>query len=127
MTGRAHLFAALLTAGMVGFIVRLVRLRQLRAKYAMLWISVGVGLVALAAFPRVLDATAERVGVFYPPAVLLLGAVAFLLAIVIHFSWELSRLEDRSRILAEELAILRARLDATEDDRTDAATDADLR
>jgi len=28
--------------------------------------------------------------------------------VIIHFSWELSRLEDRTRVLAEELALLRA-------------------
>ena len=114
MTGRAHFFVALLTVAMLVFIVRLVRHRRLRAKYAMLWISVGLGLAVLAAFPGLLEAISDRVGVFYPPAVLLLAAVAFLLIIVIHFSWELSRLEDRSRIQAEELAMLRARLDRSE-------------
>ena len=47
-------------------------------------------------------------GVDYPPAVFLGVAVAFLLVVVVQFSWELSRLEERSRVLAEEVAFLRA-------------------
>jgi hypothetical protein len=34
--------------------------------------------------------------------------VGFLFLIVVHFSWELSRSEERVRTLAEELALLRA-------------------
>ena len=37
----------------------------------------------------------------------MLLAVSFLLVLVLHFSWELSRLEDRTRALAEEDALLR--------------------
>jgi hypothetical protein len=31
--------------------------------------------------------------------------------VVVHYSWELSRLENRTRTLAEELALLRAQLE----------------
>ena len=37
----------------------------------------------------------------------MLLALSFLLVLVLHFSWELSRLEDRTRALAEEHALLR--------------------
>jgi hypothetical protein len=36
----------------------------------------------------------------------LLLAIAFLLVLTLHFSWELSRLEDRTRRLAEVCALL---------------------
>jgi hypothetical protein len=36
-----------------------------------------------------------------------LGAILFLLLVCMHLSWEVSRLEERTRILAEELALLR--------------------
>ena len=47
-------------------------------------------------------------GIKYEPATFFLAAIAFLFVIVVHFSWELSRLEDRTRTLAEEVALLRA-------------------
>lgn len=108
MSPQAHALVALLTAAAVAFILRLVCRRQLRAKYSLLWLSIGVVLVVLAAWPALLDRTAAALGVAYPPAAFLLAAVAFLFLLVVHFSWELSRVEDRLRALAEELALLQA-------------------
>lgn len=107
MTNRAHVLLVLLTVGTLGFVLHLLRSGRLRAKFAMLWTGVGVALAVLAAFPGLLDWTAERVGIFYPPAVFLLAATAFLFLLCVHFSFELSRLEERTRILAEEVALLR--------------------
>lgn len=107
MTPQAHLFVAVVTVLAVTFVIRLVRRRQLRAKYAMLWISVS-GLIAfMVAFPSVPNRLASSVGIVYQPAAFLFAAVVFLFLVVVHFSYELSRLEDRSRVLAEELALLR--------------------
>lgn len=114
MSTRAHIFVFLVTVGALFFILRLVRRRQLRAKYAMLWVSVGLVLALLATFPFLANNAASWVGVDYQPAALLFGAVAFLFLLVVHFSWELSRLEDRSRVVAEELAMLRNRVDLLE-------------
>ena len=47
MSGKAHLLLVLLTVGLVGFVLHLVRAGRLRAKYAMLWSTVGAGLVVL--------------------------------------------------------------------------------
>jgi hypothetical protein len=111
VTGRAHLVLVLISAGMLGFVLHLLRSGRLRAKYAMLWSTVGAGLVILAAFPGLLDWTAGRLGIYYPPAAFLMAAVAFLFVLGVHFSWELSRLEERTRTLAEEVALLRDDLD----------------
>ena len=65
----------------------------------------------LAIWPGLLKSLSEFVGVYYPPALFLLITTGFLFLIVIQFSWELSRNEDRTRTLAEEIALLRAELD----------------
>ncbi len=108
MSRSAHLLVLVLTVASVGFILRLVRRRQLRAKYSMLWLSVGAVLIVEAASPAILDRVSEALGVSYPPATFFMGAIALLFLVVIHFSWELSRLEERTRVLAEEVALLRA-------------------
>jgi len=120
MSDRAHVLVILVTALTLLFILRLVRHRQMRAKYAMLWLLVGMALLVLAIAPWILEPVSRAVGIAYPPAMFLLVAIAFLFVVVVHFSWELSRLEDRSRKLAEELALLR-----TELARRDVAEDAD--
>lgn len=108
MSTKAHFFVAVVTLASLLFILRLVRTRRLRAKYSMLWVSIGLALTILASFPRLLDHLSLWIGVAYPPTTLFIVAVTLLLLVVVHFSWELSRLEERTRILAEELAILRA-------------------
>jgi hypothetical protein len=107
---RLHLITGL--AGVVGMlaILRLVRRRQLRAKYAILWLGVGVAFVVLGVSPGLLDWAARRTGVANPPDLLFLVGTLFLVLVVMHLSWELSRLEDRTKILAEEVALMRTEL-----------------
>ena len=99
--------------------VELLRRRQLREKYAVLWLAVGIGVAVLGVFPGLLDWTADRLGIFDPPNLLLFVAVLVLLLVEVHLSWEVSRLEDETRSLAEELGLLRMRLDAVEDGTKD--------
>lgn len=110
MSIRAQILLVLITTGTLWFILSLVRKRTLRSKYALLWVGVGVLLVAFAIVPGVLVPISRAVGIKYEPATFFLAAIAFLFVIVVHFSWELSRLEDRTRTLAEEVALLRAQL-----------------
>lgn len=111
LSGQAHILIIVATVIIALFILRLVRARQLRSKYALLWATIGLMLLPLAAVPGVLNTISGWLGVFYSPAFFLLLAVGFLFLVVVHYSWELSRLENRTRTLAEELALLRARLD----------------
>jgi hypothetical protein len=111
MTTRAHVLVIVVTLFAALFILRLVRQRQLRSKYALLWLVIGVLLLPLAAFPSILNKVSDWVGVYYSPTTFLFLAVGFLFIVVVHFSWELSRLENRTRTLAEDLALLRAELD----------------
>ncbi|HKA93196.1 MAG TPA: DUF2304 domain-containing protein [Acidimicrobiia bacterium] len=113
LSGEAHILIIVATAIIALFIFRLVRARQLRSKYALLWLVIGLLLLPLAAVPGALNTVSEWLGVLYSPAIFLLFAVGFLFLVVVHYSWELSRLENRTRTLAEELALLRTRLDDT--------------
>ena len=106
MSTRAHVMVVLLALAAIVFIIRLVRQRRLRAKYSVLWLSIGVGLAVLAAWPDLLTELSDLVGIEYPPAMFFALALSFLLLLCLHFSWEISRLEDRTRALAEEHALL---------------------
>jgi hypothetical protein len=98
-----------LVTGLVLFvgILEILRRRQLREKYAILWLLVGGAAMVLAAVPRVLDRVAGVLHVADPPNLLLFGACVVLLLVTVQLSWESSRLEDETRALAEELALLR--------------------
>jgi uncharacterized membrane protein YfcA len=108
MTTAAHIFVAITTLISVLFVARMLRRHNFKSKYALLWLGVALIMAVLASFPGLIDNASYAVGVDYPPAAFLGVAVAFLLLVVVQFSWELSRLEERSRVLAEEVAFLRA-------------------
>jgi len=127
LSGRGHIFIAVVTLVALFFILRLVRRRQLGGKYALLWTVVAIVLGVLAVWPGLLTNVSEFVGVHYPPALFLLVTTGFLFLVVIHFSYELSKLEDRTRTLAEEIALLRAERDTrTAVDDALAGVDVDL-
>lgn len=108
MSTGGHLLIIVLTLVSLLFIVRMVRRNQLPSRYALLWLSIGVVIAVLATFPTVLDRASSWLGIAYAPGTFFLGAITLLLLIVVHFSWELSRLDAKTRLLAEELAVLRA-------------------
>jgi hypothetical protein len=99
---------------LLAVIIELLRRRQLREKYAVLWIGVGVAVVLLGFFPGMLNALAVAVGVASGASLVLFLGVVFLLLVCIHLSWEASRLEEKTRALAEEVALMRAELAARE-------------
>ena len=111
MTTRAHVLLAILVVAALAVILRLVRHRQLKVKYSLLWLSLGGAMAVIAIVPGLLDWAAERVGVYYQPALLIFLGLLFLLLVAMHFSYELTRSENRMRSMAEEVALLRHRLD----------------
>jgi hypothetical protein len=107
LSGRAHVVVFLIALVGGWYLLRMLRTRQMRGKYTLLWMFVGLVVLALALYPDGLDRTSRWLNIYYAPTTLFLGGIAFLLLVCVYFSWELSRLEERTRVLAEELAILR--------------------
>lgn len=95
----------------VGAVVWLLRQRKLREKYAVLWILVGVVALALAGFPQLLNWAAVVTGFALPSNLLFMLAIFLLMGVCLHLSLEISVVEDETRALAEESAILRSQLD----------------
>jgi hypothetical protein len=109
---RTHVIAAVGGLLVLAFMLELLRRRQLREKYAILWLLVSVAVVVLAAFPSLLNWVGDRLGIADPPNLLFFGAVIVLLLVSVHLSWESSRLEEETRTLAEEVALLRMQVEA---------------
>lgn len=117
-----------LVTGLTGLIVlativELLRRRQLREKYGILWLTVLLIVIPLSLFPRLLDNVAGFFGVVSGVSLVLFLGIAFLLLVCVHLSWEVSALEEETRTLAEDLALLRAEIDAERAARTVPARD----
>jgi hypothetical protein len=100
-----------LSIGIFIFVIWLIRERRLREKYALLWLFTSIVIIILAASRRILEVTALAVGIYYPPSLLFLLGLLFLLLVNIGHSISLSRLSHTNLKLAQEIALLRKELD----------------
>ena len=105
MTLRAQIFAlAVAVAGLV-FIIWLVRRGRLKERFALLWIAIGVGMIATVAVRSLLDRSSEFLGIRAGTTLLFLLAIVFLLALILHVSVIISGLEEKVRDLAQASAL----------------------
>lgn len=91
---------------MVVFVAEMLRRGILRERFAALWLMVTVMLTLGALFPSLLERTATALGFEVPANLLFFTAILLLLLVAVQLSFEVSRLEQRTRRLAEELALL---------------------
>jgi hypothetical protein len=70
-------------------------------------------MVPFAVLPSLTDRTAEFLGIAYAPALFLVAGFVFLAVLAIHEASVITRLEERTRILAEEMAQLRLAVQPT--------------
>ncbi|GAA1511406.1 hypothetical protein GCM10009827_027090 [Dactylosporangium maewongense] len=94
----------------LAFMVELLRRRQLQEKYAILWLAVSIVILPMAFFPPIINNVAEALGIKSGVSLVLFLGIVFLLMVTVHLSWEVSRLEEETRTLAEDLALLRSEL-----------------
>ncbi|MCR2824000.1 DUF2304 domain-containing protein [Microbacterium sp. zg.Y909] len=95
----------------LGLILVLLLRRQLREKYATLWLLIGIAFLVLALFPELLLGLSAALGVAVPSNLLFALAIVLLIGVALHLSWELSHAEDEVRRVAEDVAILRAEVE----------------
>jgi hypothetical protein len=115
---RISIAAAIASVLLILVVLELIRGRRLKERYALLWLVTGVVLLVLAVWRGGLNTIAGWLGVSgYPPAILFAAATLFVIVVLLHYSTVLSKLDDESTLLAQELAILRKRVEDLERDR----------
>jgi hypothetical protein len=93
-------------------VIELIRRGQLKERYSLLWLLAGLVLLLLSSSRHALEYFSRIVGIFYPPSFLFLVAFLFLLLITMHFSVVISGLTEKSKKMAQELALLRQEMRA---------------
>lgn len=96
-----------ISIGIFAFVIWLIKERRLREKYALLWLFTSLFVILLTMSRRVLETTALTLGIYYPPSLLFLVGVLFLLMVAIGQSVSLSRLSESNHKLAQEVALLK--------------------
>ncbi|MFB7893137.1 DUF2304 family protein [Microbacterium sp. NPDC056044] len=95
----------------LALIISLLLRRQLREKYATLWLLIGIVILILAIFPGLLLGLSDALGVAVPSNLIFALALVLLIGVALHLSWELSQAEDEVRRVAEDVAILRTEVE----------------
>ena len=91
-------------------VVELLRRRRLRERHALWWIVAGVVALVVAIFPGLLVGTAAALGFSVPTNLGFFVCLVLLFMVSVSQSAELTVLEDKTRVLAEESALLEERI-----------------
>ena len=105
-----ELIALSTSIGLLVFVLELVRRKQLTEEYSFVWIGCALALLAATLARRTLDQLALAVGIYYPPAALLLVLVFFVFVASVSFSVVVSKQRQQIERLIEDTALLEAAL-----------------
>ena len=111
MTLRLHIIVLILGLLLGLFIMRLVVIKKVSEKNALLWVLAGLTIILVSSFPNLLTWLSMLVGVYYPPAFLFLIGIMFILFIIIQQSAQITNLEEKNTELTQLMAILNHRIE----------------
>ncbi len=104
-------FAIIASSLLLLLIIELVRRRKMREEYSFLWIITGVTILILTIWYDLLVALTHLIGAVLPTTTLFIFGMIFLVLIIIHFSIKVSDFSLKIEELAQEVAILRQKVD----------------
>lgn len=104
-----------LTSATLGVVIAvgilwLVRRDRMHGGYALWWLLVAIGALLIGFFPGVIDWVGQKLGVHYPPMLLVLGALAVIVLKLAATDIDATLRERRLRRLLQKVAILELEL-----------------
>ena len=110
MSHIVQIVAVSISAMLLIVVLELVRRRRLREEYSFIWLACAAALLVLSLWRGLLDIAARALGVYYPPALLLLVLILFVFVASLHFAVVVSRQRQQIEALVEEIALLDAEI-----------------
>jgi hypothetical protein len=101
-------------------VIEMLRRGRLRERHALWWLLAGFLALVLGIFPSTLDWLSGLLDVAVPTNLIFFVCIAILFLVCLQTSSELTTLEDKTRSLAEEVAMLSNRLADVESSDRDA-------
>lgn len=114
MSPRARLLLFVIGLIVLITIINLMRTRRLKEAYALLWLLAALTLLATPILINPLDQIAFFLNIEYPPALFLGLGIIGLLLIIFQLTLVISKFSDQLRILTQEIALLRHRVETLE-------------
>ncbi len=108
MSDRVALLGIAVSLLLLVIVLELVRRRRLTEEYSFVWILASLALLGLSFSRPLIAMTAEWLGVYYPPALLLLALLTLVFGALLYFTVVASRQRTQIERLIEEVSILAA-------------------
>ena len=109
LTSQTRIVAALIAVFFMLLILELIRRNRLQERYSVIWLLAGLGMLAFAAFPGLLEVIADVMGVRDTNVALFSVVLLLLLGLALNFSVIMSRQAAQITRLAQERALEKAR------------------
>ena len=109
LTAQTRIIAAVLAIAFMALILELIRRDRLQERYSVVWFVAGLGMLAGAAFPGLLELVADAMGVRDTNVALFSIVLLFLLGLALNFSVIMSRQAAQITRLAQERALEKVR------------------
>lgn len=106
-----YLLPLLFVLATVLIMIVLIRRRVLKERFTVWWAVLSLGVVVFVVFPPLLPFVATTLGFQTPSNFVFFAASLMFLLMSVQFSVEISRLDEKTRTLAEQLGILRTQLE----------------
>jgi hypothetical protein len=111
-----RILAILVSVGIFGLVIELVRRRRLKEEYSLLWVLTSIVLLVLSIWYELLLTITDAIGAVMPSSTLFFFGLAFALLMLLHFSVRISQLERSVTLLVQEIGLMRVREEPADSD-----------
>jgi hypothetical protein len=125
MTTAAHVLGIVVPAIVILVVIDLLRRSKLRERHAIWWLVFGALALVGGVFPPLVERLAHWAGVELPINLVFFVAISVAFLVFLQHSAELTRLEAKTRTLAERVALLEMELRALTVAQADEESDPD--
>jgi hypothetical protein len=100
-------------------IFELVRRKKFREELSLMWFTVGIAIMASSVADLIIDPVSRLLKIGYPPALVFVWVIFFLILALLYFSVLISDLKGKIKELSQKIALLEFKLteNHTKDDR----------
>lgn len=109
------IFAIIASILLMLLVVELVRRRRLREEYSWLWVLTGGVIILLVVWYDLLLFITHLIGAVAPTTTLFIFGLLFLMIISLNYSIQISRLSHQVKEMAQQLALLKGRIEGQVD------------
>jgi hypothetical protein len=121
MSVTSYIFGIVWAAVILIVVIELLRRHHLRERHAIWWLLAGALALVAGVFPQALGWAAGALGIEVPSNLVFFIGIGILFLVCLQHSSELTQLENKTRTLAERVALME--LELTERDKTNGAGD----